>query len=503
MGQSTSERGNPSSSDIETEQLVEMNKFWLNDSGEPLEMEHLLEMFEQPKDAESIQLLDVSDRLPQAMLALEDPSVSALRFSLVPARVSEDLFWTLFFYYLDGGTFHKKKGMGHLANKDVGENIGGIVSTVNLKESTGRLEEKEAGPQANKYESENAGDINNSVNSDESTGQVDKTEVGHLVNKKESENVADFLNLINLEEGTTQVEGKEVGHLDRENNAGGIVNTVNLEENTSRVQVKEEEVGHRANTKYGENVSDINNTANLEESTSQTDEMEIKITFKNTTAAEQAADESGNCTKAKKIRATAKKNKKKKRNKKYLAEGGEQVVESLLLKKNFCHLYKIPPQRNAIGHYAEDWNLEKSIWMGTLKMIEPGIEGSRILLRFVDADGSIFLESVCADLEKGEELLTPVADSSRFWTTFIQPPSNPEKRYAIGFGFAERPCAEDIRFAVADHRDRYLRHSRGKLKKLESDNDSEPRPADDLTLPRRSEVMVSNIKVPLLPAPPL
>lgn len=377
MGQSPPEGEISDNTEKESENLIELNKFWLTKSGEPLEIEQLLPMFKLPEGEDHIHLLDVTDRLSEAKVALEDPSVRALRFALVPSQISEDLFWTLFFYYLDGGTFREKTEL-----KDQPE-------------------------------------------------KTDETRV------KESHS------------------------------------TDNVEESMSLKQV--ETIVSQNSTTVAQQVGDE-------------------------TVAQQVGDESGGCIGGKKSRMGVKKKKKKKRKKRYLVEGNEQEVEALLLKKNFCHLYKIPPQRNAIGHYAEDWNLEKSLWMGTLKIIEPGLEGSRILLRFVNADSSIFLESICANLENGEELLTPVADSSRFWTTFIQPPSNPEKRYAIGFGFAERPCAEDVRFAVADHRDRYLRHSRSKLEK---DDNIGPTPVDDLKLPTRSEVVVSCTKVPLLPAPPL
>ena len=56
-----------------------------------------LETFKQPVPAEFE--LDLEARADEATQALEaDPALAALRFRLVPGRVSEENFWRVFFY---------------------------------------------------------------------------------------------------------------------------------------------------------------------------------------------------------------------------------------------------------------------------------------------------------------------------------------------------------------------------------------------------------------------
>ena len=44
--------------------------------------------------------------------------------------------------------------------------------------------------------------------------------------------------------------------------------------------------------------------------------------------------------------------------------------EQLLLKLPDCFVFKVPPLRSASGHRAEDWELEKPLFVGYLKIYQ-------------------------------------------------------------------------------------------------------------------------------------
>ncbi|KAI3465834.1 hypothetical protein Pfo_022497 [Paulownia fortunei] len=121
------------------------------------------------------------------------------------------------------------------------------------------------------------------------------------------------------------------------------------------------------------------------------------------------------------------------------AEEEEEAIELVLFQVSECYVYLIPPRKTAASYRADEWNVNKWAWEGTLRVISKGEE---CIIRLEDKT-----------TEMGEpHPVEPVIDSSRYFVLRVEENIGGRLRHAfIGIGFRERPEAYDFQAALYDH----------------------------------------------------
>ncbi|KAG9446090.1 hypothetical protein H6P81_012218 [Aristolochia fimbriata] len=130
---------------------------------------------------------------------------------------------------------------------------------------------------------------------------------------------------------------------------------------------------------------------------------------------------------------------------------GDEETESLelvLFQVSECYVYLIPPRKSAASYRADEWNVNKWVWEGALKVTSKGEE---CIIKLEDkTTGELYAR---AFLRSGEpHPLEPVIDSSRYFVLRIEENISGRLRHAfIGLGFRERNQAYDFQAALHDH----------------------------------------------------
>ncbi|ERN13915.1 hypothetical protein AMTRI_Chr01g110770 [Amborella trichopoda] len=130
------------------------------------------------------------------------------------------------------------------------------------------------------------------------------------------------------------------------------------------------------------------------------------------------------------------------------AEEETEAVELVLFHVSECYVYLIPPRKSAASYRADEWNVNKWAWEGSLKVISKGEE---CIIRLEDKNtGELYAQSF---LRKGEpHPVEPVIDSSRYFVLRVEENFGGRVRHAfLGIGFRERPQAYDFQAALHDH----------------------------------------------------
>ncbi|GLT50248.1 hypothetical protein SLA2020_237460 [Shorea laevis] len=133
-----------------------------------------------------------------------------------------------------------------------------------------------------------------------------------------------------------------------------------------------------------------------------------------------------------------------------------EAIELLLFQVSECYVYLIPPRKSASSYRADEWNVNKWAWEGTLKVISKGEE---CIIRLEDkSTGELYAR---AFLRNGEpHPVEPVIDSSRYFVLRVEENIGGRVRHAfIGIGFRERTEAYDFQAALHDHM-KYLNKKR-------------------------------------------
>ncbi|GAV60146.1 DUF1681 domain-containing protein/Methyltransf_11 domain-containing protein [Cephalotus follicularis] len=125
-----------------------------------------------------------------------------------------------------------------------------------------------------------------------------------------------------------------------------------------------------------------------------------------------------------------------------------QAIELLLFQVSECYVYLIPPRKSAASYRADEWDVNKWAWEGTLKVVSKGEE---CIIRLEDkSTGELYAQ---AFLREGEQHpVESVIDSSRYFVLRIEENFGGRLRHAfIGIGFRERTEAYDFQAALHDH----------------------------------------------------
>ncbi|KAL5793638.1 hypothetical protein ACOSP7_002232 [Xanthoceras sorbifolium] len=125
-----------------------------------------------------------------------------------------------------------------------------------------------------------------------------------------------------------------------------------------------------------------------------------------------------------------------------------EALELVLFQVSECYVYLIPPRKTAASYRADEWNVNKWAWEGTLKVVGKGEE---CIIRLEDkSTGELYAR---AFLRNGEvHPVETVIDSSRYFVLRIEENIGGRLRHAfIGIGFRERTEAYDFQAALHDH----------------------------------------------------
>ncbi|PPS13695.1 hypothetical protein GOBAR_AA06898 [Gossypium barbadense] len=119
----------------------------------------------------------------------------------------------------------------------------------------------------------------------------------------------------------------------------------------------------------------------------------------------------------------------------------QEALEIVLFQVSECYVYLIPPRKTAASYRADEWNVNKWAWEGTLKVISKGEE---CIIRLEDKNtGELYARAFLRDGEPHP--VESVIDSSRSH-------AGGRLRHAfIGIGFRERTEAYDFQAALHDH----------------------------------------------------
>ena len=124
--------------------------------------------------------------------------------------------------------------------------------------------------------------------------------------------------------------------------------------------------------------------------------------------------------------------------------------------RTFSH--QIPPKRTAMGHRAEQWNVERWIREVRLKVVTQG-EACRVVLVDKESDELFAVAPIPPGISI-DVVVEPVLDSSRYYVLRVEDTSEGRTRHAfIGVGFCHRPHSSDFSAALYEHR-RFLQKKR-------------------------------------------
>ncbi|KAK9361627.1 hypothetical protein V1504DRAFT_451384 [Lipomyces starkeyi] len=125
------------------------------------------------------------------------------------------------------------------------------------------------------------------------------------------------------------------------------------------------------------------------------------------------------------------------------------TYESIIFISREVLIYQIPPLRSSKGYCASEWDVDKPLWRGRLRVLEIADDAAatrvRCELRLEDnSSGELFASAPYLLTGKGVEQVT---DSSRFFVIRVVDGD----RYAyLGMGFMERSEAFDFNIALQD-----------------------------------------------------
>jgi len=118
--------------------------------------------------------------------------------------------------------------------------------------------------------------------------------------------------------------------------------------------------------------------------------------------------------------------------------------ERILLIKQECFVYKLPPRPTSRGYRAADWGLDSPQWTGRMRIVSIN---NKVEIKLEDSSGRLFASAPV--LEFPGIAVESVIDSSRYFVLRI---SDGAGRTAfIGIGFGDRGDAFDFNVALQDH----------------------------------------------------
>uniref|UniRef100_A0A7S2MR18 NECAP PHear domain-containing protein n=1 Tax=Haptolina brevifila TaxID=156173 RepID=A0A7S2MR18_9EUKA len=177
-----------------------------------------------------------------------------------------------------------------------------------------------------------------------------------------------------------------------------------------------------------------------------------------------------------------------------MAEGRDdcaaaESIETLLWTCKEAYVYQIPPLKNESGHRANDWDVNKWLWQGALKVTATG-ERLNIVLHD-PSTGELFAN--CPVTEQGSKAVDQVIDSSRYFALRID--DGKGKHAFVGMGFRDRAYAYDFNATMQDHWKGIERQKEADRMAAETAARASSEPARDYSL-KQGEMLNIKVNVP-------
>ena len=173
-----------------------------------------------------------------------------------------------------------------------------------------------------------------------------------------------------------------------------------------------------------------------------------------------------------------------------MSEGGSsEDIESLLWTCKECYVYQIPPLKNESGHRANDWDVNKWLWSGAVKVTATGSKLNIIL--YDPSSGATFAS--CPVESQSSKAVDQVIDSSRYFALRID--DGKGKHAFVGMGFRDRSYAYDFNATIQDHWKGVARQVEAEAFQKELATRAPDEPMRDLSL-KAGETLSIKVNVP-------
>ena len=154
-----------------------------------------------------------------------------------------------------------------------------------------------------------------------------------------------------------------------------------------------------------------------------------------------------------------------------------------------CYVYQIPPLKNESGHRANDWNVDKWLWSGRLRLMSKGTV-LKVLLEDATS-GELF--ATCPVKSQADKAIDPVVDSRRYFVLRID--DGKGHHAFIGMGFRDRDDAYNFNATMQDHWKSIKRQEEAEVIRKEMEEHYANQPMRDLSL-KDGEKLSIKVNVP-------
>jgi hypothetical protein len=136
-------------------------------------------------------------------------------------------------------------------------------------------------------------------------------------------------------------------------------------------------------------------------------------------------------------------------------EDDSDTIETTIWMCREAYVYQIPPLRSAdLGHRANDWDINKWLWQGALKV--NALRDELFVVLHDPTSGELFARTPPIT-GASSNVIDAVTDSSRYFALRIADAKDPKKHAVVGLGFRDRSYAYDFNATLQDHWKRVLR----------------------------------------------
>lgn len=169
----------------------------------------------------------------------------------------------------------------------------------------------------------------------------------------------------------------------------------------------------------------------------------------------------------------------------------DSEVEQLLWTCKECYIYQIPPLKNESGHRANDWDVNKWLWSGGLRVTSLG---PTLYIKLEDQTKTPpELFATCPVPDPYCKAVDPVVDSSRYFVLRID--DGRGKHAFVGMGFRDRNLSYDFNATLQDHWKSLSRQKEADAMRAEMEARMASEPMRDLSL-KDGEKLSIKVNVP-------
>ncbi|KAK9239807.1 hypothetical protein V1525DRAFT_371626 [Lipomyces kononenkoae] len=162
------------------------------------------------------------------------------------------------------------------------------------------------------------------------------------------------------------------------------------------------------------------------------------------------------------------------------------TYESIIFICREVLVYQIPPLRSSKGYCASEWDVDRPIWRGRLRVLEIASDATASRIRCElhledNKTGELFASAPYLVTGKGVEQVT---DSSRFFVVRVV---DGDRHAYLGMGFMERSEALDFNIALQD----FKRHANPNVDIIPTDGHHTKETVKDYSLKEGQTITIS------------